>query len=112
MTKDEEIQAILFLAGNAPNEIPGWFTATLPMDVPALPDYRNEVATDEEKEIMRQWVLDGCFDLEGRLRDFQNRFESAVRLKEEHKINCERHRYFAWRWYFAHEMLRRKNHDV
>lgn len=105
--KDEEIGLLTILSSQAPAEIPHWFNAALPTDVPKLPYWGDEVASDEEKKILRQWTQDRSWDLEGRLRDFQKRFECASILREQHELANAEHRFFEWRMYYGFEMLKR-----
>lgn len=88
----------------APAEIPVWFEIAAP-PIPTMPDL-NEL-TQPERE---QWRGLGDYvkenDAAPRVLEFQKRWVAASSARTDWQRQKDQRRYFAWRWYYADQLLR------
>lgn len=103
---------------HAPAEIPPWFAHG--DDLPPLPAVLSgREALDgqpgfvdlpeEDKEHLRQWILDGTWDLASHLDEIGQAANRAIAQSHADRHNASQLRqaqhYFAWRWHYASAML-------
>ncbi len=103
---------------HAPAEIPPWFDHG--DDLPPLPAVLSgREALDgqpgfvdlpeEDKEHLRQWILDGTWDLASHLDEIGQAANRAIAQSHADRHNASQLRqaqhYFAWRWHYASAML-------
>lgn len=103
---------------HAPAEIPPWFAHG--DDLPPLPAVLSgREALDgqpgfvdlpeEDKEHLRQWILDGTWDLASHLDEIGQAANRAIAQSQADRHNASQLRqaqhYFAWRWHYASAML-------
>jgi hypothetical protein len=99
-----------WLAVHAPKEIPDWFYAIsnrLPPTVPQWdekPEAKN--LTDEQRLTIRQWLLDGSYDLPDELAWVAPAVEARRRWQKEADEHNMLTRYFTWPWHWADMMIR------
>lgn len=114
---DRDARMDLF-AIHAPAEIPPWFAHG--DDLPPLPAVLSgREALDgqpgfvdlpeEDKEHLRQWILDGTWDLASHLDEIGQAANRAIAQSHADRHNANQLRqaqhYFAWRWHYASAML-------
>lgn len=98
-----------FLAGSAPNEIPGWFEHTPPeKNISKSPNW-EDIKIEEDRDLCENWVNDGCFDLPERLAWFQEAHEKTSKEAAAWNTENQKERYFQWRVYFADNLGRALN---
>jgi hypothetical protein len=104
-----------YFAAHAP-EVPEWFKfATPPLPTPLhysvaltmVPGYRD--LYDRDRNTLRTWMSDGSYDIEPPLQaigDAAHRLiaERNLQMQEAMRANAAG-RFFAWRWYYADQML-------
>ncbi len=108
-----------WFATHAPTEIPAWFTHG--DDLPPLPGVLYAEVTLEQqtgyaglsepdKEHLRQWLMDGSWDLDDHLEAIGNAANSAITQSRQDRDNAAQQRkadrYIAWRWHYADMMIR------
>lgn len=93
------------LIAAAPSEIPNWFVD------PAFKEKQPSVISwmyiknPEDREEVRQWVSDGCFELSDHLEWFAEKYRKDQEGKAEFFKRKEVSRYFQWRLYYANTLL-------
>lgn len=90
---------------NAPS-MPEWFQYTSKLTRPKEPMSWVAMEEGEDRDTCRSWQHDPCFDLPDHLEWYQIAWDKyrAERLEYEYLKNSEQ--YFAWRLYFADELLK------
>lgn len=100
----EELTLRDYFAVHAPDDIPGWFEATLsPATMPPMPRWQDLDKVHQNTAL--SWINDGCFDLPNELEWFG---KQVIRHREAHVQESQRRmhaRYFQWRWHYADRML-------
>ena len=108
-----------FFAAHAPGQVPEWFTVdsepkpqqlTIPDAVAALPAFA-ELSPEGQGNVL-SWLRDGCWDLEGKEAEVANEAAAAIDASVDKVAEWESRanlraaeRFFAWRWFYAHQML-------
>ena len=64
---------------------------------------------EDDRELLKAWVHDGCFDLPEHLEWFQEKFNEAVKLRNEWEYRDKENRYFQWRTYYADALVKQLN---
>lgn len=93
------------LAALAPQDVPDWFEYKSELK-PEKPMEWAEVSDPEHREILRSWHFDPCYDLPDYLKWYQEKWERYWEERKNHKNIIVSERYFAWRRYFADQILK------
>lgn len=93
-----------YFAAHAPNEIPDWFTHTPIGELPKLPSWQD-IPDEKDKEAIRSWVCDPCWDLPDELMWFQLKFREVEKEREQWSKDDQAERYFQWRSHYADTIL-------
>ena len=92
------------LASAAPSEIPNWFVDhTFKEKQPSVISWVS-IENPEDREEVRQWVNDGCFELSGHLNWFAVKYRKQQDENAEFWKRKEVSRYFQWRLYYANTL--------
>jgi hypothetical protein len=97
------------LAMNAP-KIPGWFRFESKLPAPVAPSSWESMEDGDDKEACKAWQYDPCYDLPDHLQWYQQKWE---KFWDEHRAKDYQKQselYFAWRLYFADELLKHLDH--
>jgi hypothetical protein len=107
-----------YFAAHAPDFPPTWFTVEMEDPMPRVLDKREALAvqlgfadlSEEEKNEALEWLGDGIYDIKSEPVRAVAEAASDLIKASELMVQAwnERHneaRYFAWRWYYAQQML-------
>jgi hypothetical protein len=99
--KDNDIVIRAYFASHAP-EAPDWFKYQPPTNKPLMPPMPN--FTPEQKEKFEQFVChDTCRDWE--VSQYVRQREQAKAAQDGWRDACRERKFFAWRWYYADQMM-------
>ncbi len=105
VTECSGVSKLEFIACNAPFDIPSWFIHLAPEkpDIKA-PDW-EEIKIVEDRNMVRGWVSDPCFDLPDHLQWFSDKTREATSAYYDWLNKDKATRYFQWRRYYAEQLL-------
>lgn len=92
-------------AKDAP-EPPEWFKHKSKLKLPDQPKSWVSMVDGDDKDLCKNWQYDPCFDLPDHLQWYQSSWEDYHKKAEEHNQSMYAEKYFAWRLYFADELLK------
>ena len=99
-----------YFASNCPDTIPKWFDNDVEVPKKDYPNW-DEVKWDseEDRETIKGWLLDGCFDLPDNLKWYGEKHDAyydKLRVAEKQRVID---RYFAWRTFYADNLIKTLN---
>jgi len=100
-----------YFAARAPLDIPSCYEHKPPeRNYPDRPTWQdwfkgNPLVTEEDRNILRAYVSDGCFDLPPHLTGFAKDLETYRANTVAWDCSNKKARFFQWRWFYAMEML-------
>lgn len=101
LTKREYFSAL------APNQIPHWFKIDSKIKKPQSPKSWAEFPEDDpHREELRKWQHDPIYDLPEELQWYQKLWQKYHDQMHEYDRLIQAERYFAWRKYYADELLK------
>lgn len=106
-----------FFAAHAP-AVPDWFELDASgQDAPQPLHWRDALQqqhgfvhlSTRDQDHLKQWMQDGSWDLPEELESYgtgaRRDVDARQREIQDQRDAYERDRFFAWRWYYAHQML-------
>lgn len=105
------MNAIHYHAAHAP-DVPDWFD--IPYEPrPKFPEAEDYIHADvnpnaeEDRKMLRSWVLDGCYDLPDHLMPFQRAVQAHHEAAERQAVAHSLRRITEWRAVYAKAMVER-----
>lgn len=86
--------------------MPDWFECQTKLTAPSQPKSWVEMEDGEDKELLKNWQHDPCFDLPDHLEWYQMAWEDYREKKWEYDQAKKIEKFIAWRLYFADELLK------
>lgn len=85
---------------------PDWFSYESKLTEPKQPKSWIDMEDGPDKIECKNWQYDPCYDLPDHLKWYQEAWEDYKRQRHAHVIRLKSEFYFAWRLYFADELLK------
>lgn len=100
-------------AGLAPQQIPDWFKHQAPEKThhkkPPSWDDKELQISPTQRDRLKAWQDDPCFDLEEDLKYFQDAVDDWYKDEAEWERRNKESRYFQWRGYYAENLITHLN---
>lgn len=96
-----------YFAAHAP-EPPDWFKYKSKLSKPIEPTSWQDMPEGEDRKRCQSWHYDPCFDLEGHLHQYQENWDIYYEQLRQYNKDIGIEFYFAWRWYYADQMLKHR----